>query len=297
MKHKILAVLLILVLLLSHPYSGPLPPISQNTVALAASTDSDQTELLSSRKQVVKAIRSGLLKRKAEIEVHFTDDVRKKLDDIHGLMDEVMAYDIASNAKDADYLAYSLTQWAAQMEWIAGRSATLTLTVSYKCTAKEEKALDKKVDDVLKSLKLEEASEEEKVRAIHDYIIKRVSYDTSYEKTSAYDALIGKSAVCEGYAMAAYLMFTRAGLDCRIISGTADGEAYAWNIVKVEGAWYNIDLTWDDPITADGKGIISYDYYLKSTADFKNHKRDSKYSTKEFVKAHPISKSSYVRSN
>ncbi len=270
----------------THRNNGP--------AAIAKAAESDKTELLQTRKEVVKAIRKDLLNRKSRIEVAFKDSVRKEINDLGELMEEVMAYDSDANAKDADYLEYSLTGWSVQMEWIKGRSASLMLEVSYKCTLKEEKELDKKAAGVLKALKLEKASDVKKVRAIHDYIVKRVNYDLTYEKASAYDALIGKSAVCEGYAMAAYLMFTQAGLDCKIIGGTADGEAHAWNIVKVDGKWYNIDLTWDDPITSDGTEMLMYDYYLKSTADFKDHKRDAAYRTDEFVKAHPIAKTSYA---
>ncbi len=93
--------------------------------------------------------------------------------------------------------------------------------------------------------------------------------------------------------MAAYRMFTEAGLECRIITGKGNGEDHAWNIVKVNGKWYNIDLTWDDPVSSDGKAMLVYDCFLKSTKDFKGHKRDAEYKTEEFVKAYPISKTSY----
>ena len=79
----------------------------------------------------------------------------------------------------------------------------------------------------------------------------------------------------------AYKMFEEAGVNCRIITGIADGEPHAWNIVQVGDVWYNIDCTWDDPI-GGGKHSNQYDYFLKSNNDFKGHERDEEYRTEEF---------------
>ena len=68
---------------------------------------------------------------------------------------------------------------------------------------------------------------------------------------------------------------------------------HGWNIVKVDGNWYNIDLTWDDPITKSGKHVIRYDYFLKNAKEFSDHKRNPEYNTKAFLKAYPIAKVSY----
>ena len=44
------------------------------------------------------------------------------------------------------------------------------------------------------------------------------------------------------------MMAISAGLECRFVSGTADGGGHAWNQVKVNRKWYYIDCTWDDPV-------------------------------------------------
>lgn len=50
-------------------------------------------------------------------------------------------------------------------------------------------------------------------------------------------------------------------IPCQIIIGKGNGEAHAWNIVKIEGKWYQIDVTWDDPVP-DIPERIGYDYFL-----------------------------------
>ena len=86
------------------------------------------------------------------------------------------------------------------------------------------------------------------------------------------------------------MMFNEAEIPCRIIIGTANGGNHAWNIVKVDEKWYNIDLTCDDPISPDGKPVLTYNYFLKNDTDFKNHIRDTDFKTKSFLKTYPIAK-------
>ena len=153
--------------------------------------------------------------------------------------------------------------------------------------------VDAMISGIIKELKLEGATDYDKVKLIHDYIINNTSYDTKFVKSSAYDLLVEKEAVCEGYALVAYRLFLAAGLESRIISGEGNGEPHAWNIVKVDGKWYNIDLTWDDPITNTGRQVIRYDYFLKSDKEFPNHIRRTEFQTKDFLQAYPMATESY----
>ena len=120
-----------------------------------------------------------------------------------------------------------------------------------------------------------EMSEYEKVKAIHDHIINYTEYD--YERYlngtvpevshSARGVFEYGLAVCQGYAYAFELLCDLAGLECDYVTGTAGGGGHAWNQVKVDGKWYNIDVTWDDPIYYLN-GVLTpylgYDYFLVS---------------------------------
>ena len=112
-------------------------------------------------------------------------------------------------------------------------------------------------------------TDEQKVKAIHDYLIYHANYvnngDYSTAENWAYGAggvLLHKEGVCQSYAFAFYMMAISAGLECRFVSGTADGGGHAWNQVKVNGKWYYIDCTWDDPV---GGGYENYKYYLSES--------------------------------
>ena len=68
-----------------------------------------------------------------------------------------------------------------------------------------------------------------------------VSYDYTYSKYDAYNALINHTAVCQGYALLIVSDAFRSRLKTRIITGGN----HAWNIVSIGGLWYNLDATWD----------------------------------------------------
>lgn len=251
------------------------------------------TTTYTSASKVYSAIKSNLLNHKAQFTLKMSQKVMKQIRNTD-LYDKVVALDDKSTSKDADYLNLSVDH----LQWLwtynpLGTTASLKCTIVYRTTLAQEQKVDAKIKSVLKSLKLSNKSDYKKVKAIHDYIINLVSYDQSYMKFSAYNALINKSAVCEGYASAAYRMFTDSGISSRIIIGAANGGSHAWNIVKVNGKWYNIDLTWDDPIMSNGSQVLEYDYFLKNDADFIDHIRDTEYRTTAFYKKYPIAAKSY----
>lgn len=276
MNKKIVALIFVIILI----------SFSDNVAAKSDTTVDD----------VYKIVRDNLLKHKETFTIDMDSDTYSQLSNGDDVI--LMATDIdqKDTSKDGDYLLYSLSSWGRKWEFTweftsGGRyleSASLTVNAVYSSTLKQEKKVDTKIKSVLDSLKLEGKSDYTKVKAIHDYIIKRVSYDFTYEKYSAYNALIEKSSVCRGYVSLAYRMFTDAGIECRII-GTLD---HAWNIVKVNGKWYNIDLTWDDPNRSKGPQVI-YDYFLKNAASFRDHTGYKEIMTKEFTAKYPIAKDSY----
>lgn len=92
----------------------------------------------------------------------------------------------------------------------------------------------------------------EKEVLIHDLLCKSVVYDSEFDKYgentiySAYGALVNGHAVCEGYARAFKLLCYYAGIECILITGDSKGIGHMWNMVKLEGNWYHVDVTWDD---------------------------------------------------
>ena len=136
----------------------------------------------------------------------------------------------------------------------------------------------------------------DRVKAIHDYLVKNVDYDYNGLETgnlqpsvyTAEGALCNGLAVCQGYAEAFELLCAKAGVKAQMVYGDAgnstDGwQSHAWNVVRIDGEWYQIDCTWDDPLV-DGEVIsngenIFYAYFLLTVSEmYTDHLVDYTYS-------------------
>ena len=135
-------------------------------------------------------------------------------------------------------------------------------------------------------------SDFEKEIQIIRYLVETVSFDKeevekgSYKITDsykAYGALINGKAVCSGYAKAFDLLAKASGLSTNIVTGTATNsagvtEAHAWNQIYLDGDWYNVDVTWEDPLTNIelGSDILFNNYINRTDIEFsKDHVRDN----------------------
>ena len=120
----------------------------------------------------------------------------------------------------------------------------------------------------------------EKEKAIHDYMVANCCYDEEvyyaylqgdpfikgYTPYSIEGIFVYKTAVCDGYSQAFQLCMELLGIPCVRIIGTANGGGHAWNAVQLEGEWYQVDVTWDDPLP-DSPGVIRYSYFNITDAE------------------------------
>ena len=126
----------------------------------------------------------------------------------------------------------------------------------------------------------------DKIKYVHDYLVNNVSYDKTKNLPNVhnvYGALVQREAVCEGYAKAFKYILDGMDIPCLVACGVAentDGERedHAWNYVQLNGKWYAVDVTWDDPILIGGGELpddVRYSYFLKGRSNFfSNHKED-----------------------
>ncbi len=106
----------------------------------------------------------------------------------------------------------------------------------------------------------------QKVKAIHDYLVLNTKYDTAINGDvtyTAYGTIINKTSVCDGYAKSFEMFMDALGIPCWRVTGKGNGGNHAWNKVMVGGKYYNVDVTWDDPVP-DRAGYVSYKYFLIS---------------------------------
>lgn len=106
-------------------------------------------------------------------------------------------------------------------------------------------------------------TEAETVLYLHDYLAHRYTYDTSAANADAYTFLRDGRGICQAYALTFLALCRGAGLEAELV--TSDAMDHAWNHVRVEGVWYHVDVTRDDPITPDPKdGEVNHTRLLRS---------------------------------
>lgn len=128
----------------------------------------------------------------------------------------------------------------------------------------------------------EGASDFEKVVYFHDKIVKNCSFSTDkLHVNSAYGVLVTGYGQCEGYAAAMSLLCDKAGIPNYIVCGkNTEGSTHAWNKIRLDGEWYNVDCTWDDPIIKrNDPDFIRHDYLLVKDSEIegKTHFTDELY--------------------
>ncbi len=119
---------------------------------------------------------------------------------------------------------------------------------------------------------------EEKIFYIHDYIVTHTTYDSTLlsstmltQRRRAYDIIVNHKGMCQAYSMAFEDLCNRVGIKALRLDSNATN--HSWNIVKVNGEWYYVDCTWDDP-TGDSPlsstGLCMHANLLKSEAGMRN---------------------------
>ncbi|MBB3114577.1 transglutaminase/protease-like cytokinesis protein 3 [Paenibacillus phyllosphaerae] len=177
-----------------------------------------------------------------------------------------------------DYIAYIVDSYFYSVRsW--GTTASIRINVRYRETAEQTKLVDERIASVLSNLITPDMKEEQKVQAIHDWIVLHMRYDEALQRYTAYEALTQGTAVCQGYTLLAYRMLQAAGLTSRIAEGEVHTGSHVWNLVQIRGNWHHMDVTWDDPLP-DRAGKVRYAYFLKSDEEMRNDHK--------WVKTYPL---------
>lgn len=122
-----------------------------------------------------------------------------------------------------------------------------------------------KVNSIISELITPEMSDYTRALVLHDWLIYNANYDFTYTHYEAAGVLLYGTGVCDSYGRAYLMLCTAAGLECLYITGEAGAPedpaswgSHGWNLVKLNGSWYHVDCTWDDP--GEG-GYERHDYF------------------------------------
>lgn len=181
-----------------------------------------------------------------------------------------------------DYVYGHVSKHSIRYEY--GRNkATIFGEQSYLMTPEQAAFVEMNVQEIINKISKDSMTEVEKVRAVNDYIVANTAYtdQTNSSPHSAYTVLAEHGGVCQGYALLAHSMLQKLGIETKYIVGYVGKEGHAWNLVKLDGQWYHLDTTWNDPVP-DRKGAIRYQYFL---VDDRTMAKDHTWIAEDYPKA------------
>lgn len=157
-------------------------------------------------------------------------------------------------------------------------SGEITISINYLYNDEQIKKIDEEVDRLIKELITNDMTNYDKIKVIHDYIINKSKYDVERNKNGdskylsylAYGPLFENMATCNGYTDLMAIFLTKLGIINYKISTTKESissgsNGHIWNAVFLDNKWLHLDLTWDDPVSDDGKDYLYHKYFLIDT--------------------------------
>lgn len=245
----------------------------------------------------------------------FTEKEQNAFNEIYnGIMDYQTEIDIDSgivNVNDiGDFLTF-LTSVCSEIHQLSGNYGLYTddngyvtgLEMNYsrnkKIGTKELFVINEKIDQICENAS--SLSEYDKIKYFHDYIVQNCKYDANGDNIySAYGCLIEGKAVCEGYSKAFAMLCKKSGIPCINILGEAKDEknqiqSHMWNMVNLDGSWYHIDITWDDPKNLFGNNYIRYDYFNVNDDMIKSDHKPISNKYMNYPKANKTDKNLFIK--
>ncbi len=180
-------------------------------------------------------------------------------------------FQIALNAFSADHpevFWLDLESGYKFIEYDDSLCVELLFTDEGDALAAKKKELEERVQQAVSSAP-DNVSDYEMELYLNDYMTDACAYDIDGEmKHTAYGALVGGKAVCDGYSHAFQLLCRRLGIECTIVEGTSDfnsdaDNGHMWNCILLDGDWYHVDVTWNDSTKAMSRA--EHYFYLNLT--------------------------------
>lgn len=200
---------------------------------------------------------------------------------------------ITLSTKDKDVLAVAYEAVMADyggLFWVSGYQYNtytsnknvvgLEFEPKYTMSKDQRNVYQAKIDDVaedwLSGISMSD-SDFDKALYVFETLIEKVDYDTnSEENQNILSVFLYQKTVCQGYADAAWYLLEKLGISSTIVTGTANNESHAWNLVHLDGAYYFMDVTWGNSkylnSNNDTTKRVNYAYLAMTTEEIsQNH--------------------------
>ena len=156
----------------------------------------------------------------------------------------------------------------------------VTVEISHLYTKEEIIKVSNKVDQIWKEIITDDMDNLDIIYAFHDYIINHTKYDEEFDEKAddnlhdssrAFGPLFEGYAICSGYTDVMSILLDKLGIDNYKVAS----DTHVWNAFYLDGKWWHIDLTWDDPVTKDGSNRLEHTFFKIDTDTLENFKIDN----------------------
>jgi hypothetical protein len=234
---------------------------------------------------VAASIREALMNFERDAQMDVSNLSQSQRNDIYDNI-KMIFNDIIYQVASETGVPYFLNNWEIRMD---NHTFDAQLVYDFSKARFEEKKKqwkigNEKATSIIKQIIQPGMDEYERELAIHDYIVNNTIYDIESVKDgtvpdeahTVYGALVLGDAVCDGYAKSMNLLLNLAGVESMIIEGKSNfigkETEHAWNIAKIDGKYYQLDATWDDPVGENRKQVLNHDFFNITDDEIaKNH--------------------------
>ncbi|MEY2371938.1 transglutaminase domain-containing protein [Lysinibacillus capsici] len=189
----------------------------------------------------------------SEFSIRYTGDLAKIKDELT---------EITKNAIENSYIYTNISSFQWKYEGYSN-NIVIAFAFTYHLSQTEALFVEQTLENIIAPM--HGLSDIEKLQAAHDFIVLSAEYskETEGSQYSPYTLITENKGVCQAYALVLYRMLEMLGFEVQYVPGKVGEQLHAWVLVKLDHAWYHIDVTWDDPLP-DRKGEVRYQYFLVS---------------------------------
>ncbi len=155
-------------------------------------------------------------------------------------------------------------------------------TMEYEERMQIQQQIDASAEELLAGITMQ-ASEYEKAKYVFEILVQNVDYDTSAQNNqNIISVFLNRATVCQGYACATQYLLRILGMQSALVTGVANGESHAWNLVRINGNYYYIDTTWGYFRYLDGASqvekYVNYNYLAVTSEEItRTHRIDDSF--------------------
>lgn len=220
--------------------------------------DDAQTPVSESEKKFITDIIDGMRAVKSEIKLNAADYGMDSVPRIQYVISNCLGRALQYEYSDIFYVNLTNTTFGVSGNLDVRVTPSYMSATEIAATSALLLAESIKVNDLMTS----DMNDAQKVLIIHDYIARNYEYDFTYKNRTLSDMVLYKKGVCQAYSYLFKYLAQKNGIEC--INVPSDAHAHMWNKVKINGEWFNVDVTHDDP---NMTSQISHSHFLLNDSE------------------------------